>query len=78
MLDQNSASANNSPSSSRTRIANGYGPRAATVRATCAVSSGTFGHGLGGLDIPHPTRDRNAKTAAAVPTDEPPAPPGTE
>lgn len=74
----NSASANNSPSSSRTRIANGYGPRAATARATCAVSSGTFGHGLGRIDIPHPTRDRNAKTAAAAPTNESPAPPGTE
>ncbi|MFE7403287.1 hypothetical protein [Streptomyces sp. NPDC057557] len=32
------------------------GPRAATACATCAVSSGTFGHGLGCIDIstPHP------------------------
>lgn len=35
----------------------GYGPRAATARATCTVSSGTFGHDLGCIDIPHPTRD---------------------
>ncbi|MEV7442910.1 recombinase family protein [Streptomyces sp. NPDC091204] len=46
------------PSSSRTRIARGYGPCAATDRATCAVISGTCGHGLGCIDIPHPTRDR--------------------
>lgn len=63
----NSVSENNSPSSSRTRIANGYGPRAATARATCAVSSGSFGHSIGRIDIPHPTRDRNAKNGRFCP-----------
>nr|WP_220131279.1 hypothetical protein [Streptomyces sp. PT12] len=33
---------------------------------------------LGRIDIPHPTRDRDARTAAPVLANEPPAPPGTE
>lgn len=49
--------------------------------AARVVSSGTFGrgHGLGRIDIPHPTRDRERKDGpAAAPANEPPAPPGTE
>lgn len=74
----NSASANNSPSSSRTRIANGYGPvppppappaRSAQAPSATASAASTFHT---------PPATGNAKTAVAVPTNEPPAPPGTE
>ncbi|MFF0108129.1 hypothetical protein [Streptomyces hirsutus] len=48
------------------RVASGYGPRAATARATCAVSSGTCGHGRDCIDIQHPTRNLNGKTIATL------------
>jgi hypothetical protein len=51
----NSASENSSPSSSRTLIANGYGPLAAAALAARPVASGTCGHGRACIDTPHPT-----------------------
>lgn len=51
-------------------MANGYGPCPATARATCAVSSGTFGHGLGCIDIstPHPRPGTSRQPLLSCPT----------
>lgn len=47
-------------------MANGYGPRAATARATCAVSSGAFGQASAASTFHTPSATGNAKTAAAA------------